>query len=381
MTYKFGKFYFIHEYVDHKTIDGLLMEAKVLHDTIIDLPILPDLASRLEPELLYSSIEGTAAIENNPISAAGVEQIANKKNIEGYTQKHKQEITNLLLTYELLSKVISEALSEEKTSGKVKYHLREETIRSFHKLVTFEVPHEHNVPGNYRNGKVEVGSTAHGGVYKPPKILEDVKNLMKEFIKWINSDEILSLDPLIRATLAHYHFSLIHPFWDGNGRTARLLETVILEANGIKYVPKMLANIYYQNVDDYYIAYSKTIKLQKENDVSPFLEFVLKSVVEALKKLKKEITNSIRLLAVNDSFRMAFEKKEITKRQYQFLLLLPNNQGPFRLKDLRSNPVYATLYSNVSEQTARRDLKKFFDKKYLIKDEDGLYRFNIRFLG
>ena len=61
LTHKSGNFYFIHEYANHKVIDSLLTEAKVLHDTIIDLPILPDLASQLEPDLLYSSIAGTAA--------------------------------------------------------------------------------------------------------------------------------------------------------------------------------------------------------------------------------------------------------------------------------------------------------------------------------
>ena len=183
-----------------------------------------------------------------------------------------------------------------------------------------------STPGTYRNGLVYVGDLAHGGVYKPPKILDDVKNLMKEFNKWINSDEILELDPFIRAALAHYHCSLIHPFWDGNGRTARLIETVILDAANIKYVPKMLANLYYKNVDDYYIAYSKTIALKKNNDVSPFLEFVLKSVVKALKKIKEDITFSIRMLVIHDSFRISLENKNITKRQYQFLLLLPKNQ-------------------------------------------------------
>ena len=79
---------------------------------------------------------------------------------------------------------------------------------------------------------------------------------MAKYIEWLNSDEILQLNPFIRAALAHYHFSLIHPFWDGNGRTARLIETAILEGANIKYVPKMLANIYYKNVDEYYISYN-----------------------------------------------------------------------------------------------------------------------------
>ena len=373
LTHKFGKFYFLHEYANHKVIDALLIEARVRHETINDLPVLPDLASKLEPDILYSSVAGTAAIENNPIPVEGVKELAENKDIEGYTQKHKQEITNLLNCYDILSEL-------SKDSSSISLRIPEDYIRKIHAVVTEKVPHDRNVPGQYRNGVVLVGNTAHGGVYKPPKSLEDIKNLMAKYIEWLNCDEILQLNPFIRAALAHYHFSLIHPFWDGNGRTARLIETAILEGANIKYVPKMLANIYYKNVDEYYIAYSKTYRLRKNNDVSPFLEFVLKSVITALKEIQEEITFHTRLMIIRDFFRYQFETKDLTKRQYQFLSLLPKHPGPFTLKDLKTNPIYATLYSDVTTQTARRDLKKFEANKYLVKSGDK-YNFNYRLLG
>ncbi|MCG8618224.1 MAG: Fic family protein, partial [Desulfobacterales bacterium] len=222
LTHKFGKFYFIHEYANHKAIDALLIEARVRHETINDLPVLPELASKLEPDILYSSIAGTAAIEDNPIPAEGVKELAENKDIEGYAQKHKQEITNLLNCYDILSDL-------SKDSSSVSLRISEDYIRKVHSVLTVGVPDDRNVPGQYRNGEVLVGNIAHGGVYKPPKSLEDIKNLMAKYIEWLNCDEILQLNPFIRAALAHYHFSLIHPFWDGNGRTARLIETAILE--------------------------------------------------------------------------------------------------------------------------------------------------------
>mgnify|MGYP002399908374 CR=1 FL=1 len=94
-----------------------------------------------------------------------------------------------------------------------------------------------------RKNAGQAGNTAHGGIYTPPKILEDVRNLMKEFIQWINSDEIVRLSLFVRASLVHYHFCLIHPFWAGNGRTARLIEALMLQSAGIDYdVPRALSS-------------------------------------------------------------------------------------------------------------------------------------------
>lgn len=132
-----------------------------------------------------------------------------------------------------------------------------------------------------------MGDKAHGGKYTPPKIPDDLKNLVAEYIDWINSEEIVTLDPFLRAALAHYYFCLIHPFWDGNGRTARLIEAILLQTANIKYVPKELSNFYYRNVDDYYIAFSKSIRVKKE--VTAFLEFALTASVESLKSIKNKI--------------------------------------------------------------------------------------------
>ena len=59
-------------------------------------------------------------------------------------------------------------------------------------------------------------------------------------------------------------FCIIHPFWDGNGRTGRLIEAIILQASNIKYVPRELSNYYYRNVDEYYNSFSKSIRIKKK---------------------------------------------------------------------------------------------------------------------
>ncbi|MBL0717232.1 MAG: Fic family protein [Desulfosarcina sp.] len=369
LTFKSGKLYFSDTY-DEAKINNLLVRAIVLNETVIDLPILPELSSHLEPDIMYSSISGTAMIEGNPITGEDVKKIADGENIEIYTKKDKQEIKNLIRAYKFLASI---EISKEP------FVLTEKIIKELHKIITSDVPDEKNVPGQYRNGIVYVGDKAHGGKYTPPKILIDIKNLMAEFIIWINSDDILTLDPFLRAALAHYHFCLIHPFWDGNGRTARLIEAILLQSANIKYVPKDLSNYYYKNVDDYYISFSKSIKLKK--DVTPFLEFMLTASVKSLTGIKDSIIYFIRKFSLRDLYAFEKQRKSIAKRQFDLLSLLLDNPIEFTLKDLLEKNPYSILYRKVSTQTARRDLKKLTEMKLFNLAENNKYYLNLRILG
>ena len=369
LSYKSGKFYFCDEF-NSSELDSLLQRASILNETICDLPILPELASKIEPAIIYSSISGTAAIEGNPITEEDVKRIAEGEDIDSYTLKDKQEIRNLISAYDLLSRI---------RPSSAPFHLTEDLICKLHELVTHEIPHEHNKPGKYRDGFVHVGDKAHGGIYTPPKVIEDVRNLMKEFIEWINCDDVLGLNPFMRAALAHYYFCIIHPFWDGNGRAARLIETVILETSNVKYVPRELSNYYYKHVDEYYIAFSESIKLKK--DPTPFLLFSLKGAVTSLVEIKDSIINFIRIFTLKDFYTILRKEKKLTRRQYELLSILVDNPTIFTLKDLNTESPFSVLYRKVSTQTARRDLKKLSEAGYIKLSEEGEYSLNMRVLG
>lgn len=368
-TFKAGKFVFCDQY-DKPRIEKLLVEASTLNSAISDLPILPQWSSQIDPELLYSSVAGTAAIEGNSLNAEEVRELDEGKIPDaGHTAKDRLEITNLIGAYRAI---------ETLSTKPVPLIFSETHIKELHKHITYELPYEDNIPGTYRNGMVKVGDKAHGGIYTPPKIIEDVQNLMHEFIDWINNDDLINENTFVRAALAHYHFSLIHPFWDGNGRVARLLEALLLHSAGIRYVPKMLSNYYYRHVDDYYRAFSETIKAKK--DVTPFLEFNLRGVIESLQQMKTRIASFIRVLAMRDYLRFLVSNKAITKRQNDLLtLLLDDSSGkPFTLHELQTALPYSMLYRKVSEMTARRDLKNLLGLKLLSIDADNRYSLNLR---
>jgi Fic family protein len=370
-TFKSGYFSFSRKY-SVRELQPLRIEARVLYETVKDLPILPVLATDLEQDLIRRSIFGTAALEGNPLTEERVAEIIINSEIIQPEARAEIEIKNLKNTYDLLKTI---------DTFEAPPMIDEDLIKTVHKTITLGIEDNQNNPGQYRNHLVRVGDIQHGGVYTPPKILKDIEMLMSGFIEWINSEEILSLDKEIRAALAHYYLGLIHPFGDGNGRTARFIEALILRLSGLKYVPVMLSNYYYRNLDEYFWVFSKSIK-SNDNDVTPFLKFVLAGFVESLKEIRERIVFYIRKFSLRDFYASLKENKTITQRQHDLLIvLLENNFPAFKLNDLYNLTTLNILYRQVSERTARRDLDKLKKMGLVKPTEDNKYITNMEVLG
>ena len=369
LTFKSGNVVWSRKYDEGKLLPSLL-EAKILYETVRDLPILPELSAQIEAELIRRSIFGTAALEGNPLTEERVGQIISEPAKEQKMERAEKEIRNLKVAYDSF-------IRKWDVSDSV-FKLEKDHITKIHSIVTHDIEYENNVPGQYRNHLVKVGDAEHGGVYAPPKMLADIEKLMREFIQWINNEEILNLDPVIRAALAHYHFGLIHPFGDGNGRTARLIEALLMRLAGMKYVPIMLSNFYYKNMDEYFLAFSNARK-SEEHDVTPFVGFVLKGVVGSLNEIKERIIFFIRKFALRDYYAFLRTGKRITQRQHDLLSIALDGLTPFTLGDLFIVSPFNVLYRNISERTVRRDLKKLCDARLLYVTQ-GKYHLNVRVL-
>jgi len=369
LTYKSGQFSFSSKH-DELYLNPLFVESSILYKTINDLPILPGIAARIEEELIKRSIFSTAALEGNPLTEDNVATIIDNPP-KDTTERSQREITNLVTAYDLIKSI---------SPVDNKFELSEELIKAIHKSVTAGIEYNDNIPGVFRNHIVKVGDKSHGGIYTPPKISKDIKMLINTFLTWFNSEELNGLNPFSRAAIAHYHISLIHPFGDGNGRTARILEAIILKTSGVKYIPTMLSNYYYRNMDDYYWAFSKCIK-NKEHDITSFIEFMLKGVIHSLNDIKQEITFSIRILTLRDYYRYLRGEKQITKRQYDFIsILIENSNLTFAQKDILKVPGINLLYRNVSPSTIRRDMIRLLDLGLTKLADDNNLKLNLNVL-
>ncbi|MDQ6703397.1 MAG: Fic family protein [Pseudomonadota bacterium] len=86
-------------------------------------------------------------------------------------------------------------------------------------------------PGNYRRGWIGVRNSATGEVVHEGVDRDQLEELMSALIDYLNDKEVGT--PILKAAMAHLNLTLIHPFSDGNGRTARCLQTAVLAKEGI----------------------------------------------------------------------------------------------------------------------------------------------------
>jgi Fic family protein len=124
------------------------------------------------------------------------------------------------------------------------------------------------------------GSGTLGGivVYTPPRGKKIIEQKLANLIDYLNDDEKYAYDPLIKLAISHYQFEAIHPFRDGNGRTGRILNILLMIQKGLLDVPILYLSAYIiNNKEDYYHYLNKVTSLQNWND---WILYMLKATEE-----------------------------------------------------------------------------------------------------
>ncbi|MBC7759504.1 MAG: Fic family protein, partial [Phormidesmis sp. FL-bin-119] len=111
-------------------------------------------------------------------------------------------------------------------------------------------------------------------VYTPPQDYEEINQLMSNLEKYINDSEMQDCDPLIKMAMIHFQFESIHPFYDGNGRTGRIINILYLILEGLQNLPILyLSNYIIKHKADYYRLLQK---IRDENLCEEWLLFMIK---------------------------------------------------------------------------------------------------------
>jgi Fic family protein len=150
-------------------------------------------------------------------------------------------------------------------------------------------------PSSYRDGQNVIRESGSGNIIYMPPESKDVVLLMGELVGWVN-DQLAEKEfpaPLI-AGIAHYQFATIHPYYDGNGRTARLLTNLIhhLSGYGLKGIYS-LEGYYARNLEDYYSALSVGSSHnyylgRAEADISHWVEYFCHGMADSFYKVRKQ---------------------------------------------------------------------------------------------
>lgn len=338
----------------------LLGEAVSKTEHIAGVPLVPEAAKRLHQVFLAKGALATTAIEGNTLTEDEV-----LKHLEGELEMPPsreyltQEIDNIVEACNLIG---TQVIKEEPRSITV------EEIREYNRLVLRNLPlGEEVVPGGLRKHSVMVGR------YRGAPA-EDCEFLLERFCSWL--DELKfpkgqeSVFSILTAIAAHLYFVWIHPFGDGNGRTARLIEFRFLLGAGFPTpAAHLLSNFYNLTRTEYY---RQLDHAGRSGDMSDFIAYAAQGLVDQLREQLKVIRNLQWDTAwenyVYQRFGQGGDAHLRRRRLVLDLSKVTENRGWVQVKDIPDlSPRLARAYADKTEKTLSRDLNELKRMELILR--------------
>ena len=225
-------------------------------------------------------------------------------------------------------------------------------------IQTIQAELEQNRAGFRKLPGTDLKNTATGEViYTPPQNHEQIIGLMTNLEQFINDDAMSSADLLVKMAVIHYQFESIHPFYDGNGRTGRIINVLFLVLKELLDIPVLYLSRYIiRNKNDYYAL------LQKVRDENAWQEWVLFMLdgVETTARHTISIVQDIKTALMDYKHRIRDKHKFYSQDLINNLFFHPYTKIEFVMRDL-----------SVSRLTATSYLNKLTGDGFLIKEKKG----------
>jgi len=286
----------------------------------------------MQSEALILEAHHSTHIEGTQLTLSQAQRILKGKPVKGVRSDDSQE----LLNYKEAMDFVSEYLGK-------KSDISEDLIKQIHRILVKDVRGGTLEPGKYRKVQNYVVNSLTGELIYTPPPPSEVPKLMKEFVEWLNGETVIS--SVLVAGIGQYQFVDIHPFLDGNGRTARVLCTLILYQHGSDFKRLFSLSEYYdENRQKYYNA----IKSARNNemDMTEWLEYFTEGLQHQLVEVKTKGEKAIK----KDVIIERAKRFNLNERQQKILIyLLKEKQGS--VEDIRQK-------FNLVRRTIQRDLNK-----------------------
>ena len=346
----------------------LLGEAQSKCEHLAGVPLRPDTADRLHRLYLARGVLATTAIEGNTLNQKEVEQILAGQLALPPSRKYlQQEIENVVEACNYVWQMAGKDGSASITVA---------LLKKFNAKVLEKLAVENQVEaGEIRTYSVGVAR------YKAAPA-KDCRYLLQRLSDWLAS-ETFRAEPehriaiaVVQAVIAHLYLAWIHPFGDGNGRTARLVEFHILIHAGVPTpAAHLLSNHYNETRAEYYHQLDRASR--SGGGVLPFLEYAVKGFVEQLRAQIVEVRDQQLDVTwrnyVYASFGETTSGSQVRQRQLVLELgrTWPASRSAAEIPDL--SPRLARDYATRTPKTLARDLNAVVERK-LVTREGGKYK-------
>lgn len=348
----------------------LLGEARSKCEHLAGVPLRPETARKLHMVYLAKGIQGTTAIEGNTLSEQQVEAILEGKLKMPPSKEYlEHEVRNILAGCDSIWTLVS---------NHKRVRISPDIIKSFNRMVLNGLKLEESaVAGEIRHH--DVGVFLYRGA--PPV---DCEFLVGRLCEWLAEAESAMPDYLGRigkaivlAVVAHLYIAWIHPFGDGNGRTARLLEfAILLEAGVPTPAAHLLSNHYNETRTEYYRQLDYASK--SGGDIIPFIAYAAQGLVDGLREQIGVVREQQLDVVWRNYVFEKFKDQEDTaaQRRCKHLILdLASKRDFVPKKELMTLSTRVVRhYQGKGERTLARDLNSLRALGLLVHDAKQGYR-------
>ncbi len=315
---------------------------------IIDAsPIIPAYEKQFQEEAIVNAVHYGTKLEGNDLSFNQVAKVMEGKQV--YAAKRDiQEVINYREVMDHL-----ESLSQEKESNEKLYN--KQTLCNIHQKTVDGIVSEDQT-GQFRNLQVTIRNSVTDEIFfRPPPPIE-VEYLIEDFFNWLNSDAAKQTHPVLKAGITHYTLVAIHPFTEGNGRTARAMTTLVLMQENYNIKRLFALEEYFDRHAERYYNSLQAVSMQKgeisDRDQTPWLEYFTTALSTELKKIEEKV----RQISSDISLKKKLGNKQIpiNKRQVKLVEYM-REYNALRMSDARD------IIPMVSDDTIWRDLRKLIE--------------------
>ncbi len=319
-----------------------------------DLPLLSPLRDKIETvkvlrQLVKSSValaelKGLAKILPNPTILLNAVILKEARA--------SSEIENVITTQDKLYQALSTKGVQADSSTKEVLRYREAMLYGFHfiqekgflstnAIIEIQKILEENAAGIRKLPGTALRNAATGKViYTPPDSIDSIKLLMKNLEKYLNEQDEIS--PLIKMAIQHYQFESIHPFYDGNGRTGRIINVLYLILNGLLENPILYLSAYIiDNKMDYYRLLQE---VRTKDNWEDWVLYILKGIEQTANETISQVKEISQLFTQTQELVKKKAPKSYSKELIELLFEHPYCKAEYLIERFDISRITASKY-------------------------------------
>lgn len=319
-----------------------ISKIEAAEEVIRHAPLLPLWEKQFKEDAIVRSAYHGTHIEGNMLHIEEAKEVLQGKQVIG-RPRDIQEVINYRKVVEFI---------DDEAKRKIE-KITEQIIQKIHRIVSDKILSPEQ-SGFYRLKQVVIRNSATGEItFKPPSPLE-VPFLMKEFLYWINKEEISAIHVILKAGIVHHELVRIHPFIDGNGRVGRALATLILLLGGYDIRRFFSLEEYF---DKDAISYYEHLQKASAGNLTAWLEYFSFGASVEFTRIKERIQKLSKDIKLKE--KIGGQQIYLTERQVKLMEYIQEI-------GYLQNKAFETIFPDISEDSVLRDVQDLI-KKGLIK--------------